>query len=314
MNFKLIEVAIGLIFVYLLLSIFAMVFMEMISTFLRMRGELLKSTIEKMLFNKNENPEKINKFYDQPLVLFLGDDVTTWSFLDRFISKKFKKLPSYLKCEDFYNTFLTFINDEKFSDSLTVIEAKISAAPFAENTKSHLRFLIQKSKGDVVNFKKEISAWFEECMARANTWYSRKVQYILLFLGFVIAVSVNGDTLRMIQKLNNDEKLRNELVQSASDYIKENPDAPKAKTDVIKKKIGEEYNSLISESHQLLGWEKNLDKKYFDDHFDFQNILSKFFGFLLTAVAISLGSNFWFDLLKRLLNIRTLGKPTQINQ
>jgi hypothetical protein len=310
MNLKLIEVAIGLIFVYLLLSIFAMVLMEMISTFLRMRGELLKSTIEKMLFNKNENPEKINEFYDQPLVLFLGDDVTTWSFLDRFISQKFKKLPSYLKCEDFYSTFLTFINDEKFSDSLTEIEEKISAAPFAENTKSHLRFLIQKSKGDVANFKKEIFTWFEECMARANTWYSRKVQYILLFLGFVIAVSVNGDTLRMIQKLNNDEKLRNELVKSANDYVKENPNVPEVSKDSIKIKIGEEYNSLISDSHQLLGWEKNLDKKYFDEQLHFQNVLAKIFGFLLTAVAISLGSNFWFDLLKRLLNIRTLGKQS----
>lgn len=310
MNFKLIEVAIGLIFVYLLLSIFAMVLMEMISTFLRMRGELLKSTIEKMLFNKNENPKQINNFYDQPLVVFLGDDVTTWSFFEKFISKKYKKLPSYLKCEDFYSTFLTFINDEKFSDSLTEIEDKISAASFSENTKSHLRFLIQKSKGDVVNFKKEISAWFEECMARANTWYSRKAQYILLFLGFVIAVSVNGDTLRMIQKLNNDEKLRNELVKSASDYIKENPSVPKVSRDSINIKIEKEYNSLISESHQLLGWEKNVDKKYFDDQLDFQNVLVKIFGFLLTAVAISLGSNFWFDLLKKLLNIRTLGKPS----
>jgi hypothetical protein len=310
MNLKLIEVAIGLIFVYLLLSIFAMVFMEMISTFLRMRGELLKSTIEKMLFNKDKNPEKINKFYDQPLILFLGDDVTTWSFLDRFISKKYKKLPSYLKCEDFYNTFLTFINDEKFSDSLTEIEAKISLAPFSENTKSHLRFLIQKSKGDVVNFKKEIFSWFEECMERANTWYSRKVQYILLFLGFIIALSVNGDTLRMIRKLNNDEKLRSELVKSASDYVKENPTNPNVSKDSLKIKIGEEYNSLISDSHQLLGWEKNSDKKYFDEQMHFESIFAKIFGFLLTAVAISLGSNFWFDLLKRLFNIRTLGKPT----
>lgn len=38
MNLQLIEIAIGLIFVYLLLSIFAMTLMEIISTFLRMRG------------------------------------------------------------------------------------------------------------------------------------------------------------------------------------------------------------------------------------------------------------------------------------
>jgi len=91
MNFQLIELAIGLVFVYLLLSIFAMTVMEMISTFLRMRGEMLKSTIEKMLFDKNKNPEKINEFYEQPLILFLGDDVSTSSYLDQLLSKKYKK-------------------------------------------------------------------------------------------------------------------------------------------------------------------------------------------------------------------------------
>lgn len=305
MNFKLIEVAIGLVFVYLLLSIFAMVFMEIISTFLRMRGELLKSTIEKMLFNKKENPEKINKFYEQPLVLFLGDDVTTWSFFDNYFSKKFNKLPSYIKNEDFYNMFLTFINDEKFSDSLAEIEKKIEVASFSQNTKSHLLFLIQKSKGNVINFKHEIFRWFDECMERANTWYSRKVQYILLLLGFIIAIAVNGDTLRMIEKLNNDEKLRSELVQSAAVYVKENPNAPSKK--IINAKIENEYYNLMSESHNLLGWENN-NINFTEEK---SNLVVKFLGFLLTAVAISLGSNFWFDLLKKLLNIRTLGKPTQ---
>lgn len=305
MNFKLIEVAIGLVFVYLLLSIFAMVFMEIISTFLRMRGELLKSTIEKMLFNKKENPEKINKFYEQPLVFFLGDDVTTWSFFDNYFSKNFKKLPSYIKNEDFYNTFLTFVNDEKFSDSLADIEKKINSASFSLNTKSHLKFLIQKSKGNTMNFKHEIFRWFDECMERANTWYSRKVQYILLLLGFIIAIAVNGDTLRMIEKLNNDEKLRSELVQSAAVYVKENPNAPEASK--INSNIGNEYKKMMSESHNLLGWENNsIDFKE-----ENSNVLVKFLGFLLTAIAISLGSNFWFDMLKKLLNIRTLGRPTQ---
>lgn len=315
MNFKLIEVAIGLIFVYLLLSIFAMVLMEMISTFLRLRGVQLKRTIEKMLFNKDENPQQINAFYLQPLVLFLGDEVSGFNFLNKIFSGKHSKLPSYMRNEDFYTTFLTFINHGEFTDSLSVIREKVGKAALSKDTKTHLNFLIEKSKDDVEKFKTEMCHWFEECMQRANTWYSRKVQYTLIFLGFCIAVGVNGDTLRIIDKLNNDEKLRTEMVQSAENYIKNNPEVPaeaKAKNDSIKINIAKEYDNLLVDSHNLLGYESNnLTLKNFDMKSDFSSLALKIFGFLLTALAISLGSNFWFDMLKKMLNVRTLGKSTQ---
>jgi hypothetical protein len=37
------------------------------------------------------------------------------------------------------------------------------------------------------------------------------------------------------------------------------------------------------------------------------DILSKVLGFILTALAISMGAPFWFDLLKKLVNIRSSG-------
>jgi hypothetical protein len=152
-------------------------------------------------------------------------------------------------------------------------------------------------------------------MQRANTWYSRKVQYTLIFLGFFIAIGVNGDTLRIIDKLNNDEKLRTEMVQSAENYIKNNPEVPasaKVSKDSLNAKIAKEYDNLLVDSHNLLGYESNnLTLKNFNMKNDFSSLMLKIFGFLLTALAVSLGSNFWFDMLKKMLNVRTLGKPTQ---
>lgn len=141
-------------------------------------------------------------------------------------------------------------------------------------------------------------------MERANTWYSRRVQYIVLVLGFMIAFAVNADTLRMVDQMNNDEKLRKELVQSASEYVKNNPQGNSSPSkDPLDTKVKEEYHQLLNESHNLLGWE-NSEKEE-------RRLFLRIAGFLLTAFAISLGSGFWFDLLKKILNIRTLGKPTQ---
>ncbi|RTZ45893.1 hypothetical protein EJ377_14250 [Chryseobacterium arthrosphaerae] len=39
-------------------------------------------------------------------------------------------------------------------------------------------------------------------------------------IGFYDCFAVNADTLRMVDQMNNDEKLRKELVQSASEYVK----------------------------------------------------------------------------------------------
>jgi hypothetical protein len=37
------------------------------------------------------------------------------------------------------------------------------------------------------------------------------------------------------------------------------------------------------------------------------DLISKFFGILLTAVAASMGAPFWFDMLNKLINIRSVG-------
>lgn len=51
-----------------------------------------------------------------------------------------------------------------------------------------------------------------------------------------------------------------------------------------------------------LGWE-GVDLR----ELELVDLLSKFFGYILTALAVSLGAPFWFDLLKKLVNIRSSG-------
>ncbi len=51
-----------------------------------------------------------------------------------------------------------------------------------------------------------------------------------------------------------------------------------------------------------LGWE-GVDLR----ELELVDLLSKFFGYILTALAVSMGAPFWFDLLKKLVNIRSSG-------
>lgn len=315
MDLKLLEIAISLIFIYLLLSIFAMVIMEIISTLWRMRGELLKESIKKLLFTTDRNSNGIENFYRQPIIKFLGDNATSWIWLDKLFNLDQKKMPSYMKAEDFYDNLLSYLNKNQFSQDLKNIEDTIGKNEFlSDDTKNHLKFLIHKSNGEISVFKANIERWFNETMERANSWYSRQVQYLLLVIGFLLAFFVNADTIAIFKKLDQDPILRSQIVQKAEQYVKENDSLQTMKPspenlNEIKKEIDDEYLTLMTESQDILHWEKDEIRDLNEMGWVF-----KIIGFLITATAISLGSNFWFDMLKKVINIRTLGKPTQPTQ
>ena len=57
--------------------------------------------------------------------------------------------------------------------------------------------------------------WFNDTMDRTNGWYKRKLQLILFWLGFIIAVAFNVDSIKMAQQLSHDKDVRTQLVQMA---------------------------------------------------------------------------------------------------
>ena len=131
------DVALGLIFIYLILSLLASEIQELLTTVLQWRAEHLRRSIEILLAGdaeKSENPEIIqlaNKIYSNPLIQSINQEAkgllailprkATWaigSFFNLFrkSSSRFKKEtvfgdqkrsgPSYIGGESFANTFM----------------------------------------------------------------------------------------------------------------------------------------------------------------------------------------------------------------
>lgn len=67
-DLKILEIAIGLIFIYLLLSLLASAISEFIMRFLYSRGENLKRAIARMLEDSNNDEKLIKDFYKHPLI------------------------------------------------------------------------------------------------------------------------------------------------------------------------------------------------------------------------------------------------------
>lgn len=303
MNFTFLEITIGLVFIYLLLSLFSTIIMEMIATLFRMRASLLKSTIERIL-NDAETNASID-FFNQPLMKNLSD-YKTW-YTNSF---KTGDTPSNISPQNFSKTIINLIlKDPTDKIDLTTITNKLATSSLSKDAKTHINSLIRSSNGDIECFQKELENWFNDTMERANGWYKRQVQYILLVVGFCIAFAFNADSIEIIKKLQNDPSTRIAIVNNATNYIQKNDslkienhfiNKEETQIDSLKKLVLNENYKLLNESNNILGWSNYNSKQ--------TSFIVKFFGFILTALAICLGASFWFDLLKKLINIRTMGK------
>ncbi|MGV8879373.1 MAG: hypothetical protein ACOH2A_10110 [Sphingobacteriaceae bacterium] len=369
------DVVIGLVFIYLLYSLLATVIGEIIATKLGLRARNLKEAIDRMLNDEDKkatvnhflprlwdslrlmkNPKNkiIKNFYNHPEIKYLG---STGIF----------KNPSSFKAVSFSKTLLYLLNGSGAVDANKIDQQLRSAAPevLGKETAEYVLSIWEDSEKDVVKFKMQLEAWFDRTMEQATEWYKRKIQVILLIIGFTLAWCFNADTFVIVHKLTKDKTAREQMVQLTSAYLQGHPERPQIVATALNANEARDYkekmDSLISVKDglekdvasvgNLLGYgswlpdavmvktnKTNLEKTYAPQleasllpdqqavlntangylKFDFGqklaylfSILNKhFWVFLLTAVAISLGAPFWFDLLNKMMKLRTSIRQT----
>lgn len=170
--------------------------------------------------------------------------------------------------------------------------------------------LMQGAKAEIGELEQRLGKWFDEGMERVSGWYKRYLQYIGFAVGFALALAVNADAINMASVLANEPAMRAAVVQSAGEIAR----TCKSKDDCP----GLDFAASLRDRSGLLpiGWQKRYLPFYcYADGKEvgcggFARIgptLLWLLGLLATALAITLGAPFWFDLLKNLVNIRTSG-------
>jgi hypothetical protein len=148
-------------------------------------------------------------------------------------------------------------------------------------------------------------------MERLSGIYKRFSQWMMLFLGLVIAVTMNIDSVHMVRTLWDEPALSHAIADGASEAIKQDPAfkclaAPAAGGSTASTPCDppdlKAVLAVISKQQLPIGWSGVT--------FDFWVVV----GWLLSALAISLGAQFWFGLLTQLISLRAAGdKPERAN-
>lgn len=301
------DVMIGLLTVYLSFGIACTAFVEVISSIAKLRSKNLRngfSEFFKGAIGKENGVEKsfVDAFYAHPIVMTF--------------SKGDKGRPSYIPTEIVGRVVASLLNDCDNADSLKqTLEALPGSKPGDNRIKDLLLEFYAQAKGDVIKFRNEVEAHFDLSMERVAGWFKRKTQYMAICVSIVLVIFANVDSLDIARSLASNPEARAVLVQSAEKLLSQqkaieaqlgNTGKPEdSSLDAVKKKTEKAqaaYDNAVSKLEQTglnLGWEKNSESQI--------NWLSKIVGLLVSALAVSLGAPFWFQILQRFMQIRGAG-------
>ena len=336
------DVFIGLITVILLYSLLASIVMETLAKYLGLRARITALAIFKILddssFKSTNNRYKrlINRininnltdkhftalFYAHPNIKNLGKN-------DLF------RKPSSISPELFSETVIQILRGDAYDGQQKQIDAiksnlkigqganegQLQLPSWYSNTQNtykllpasctayiqinpltiyQLKQLLFDSNSDVDVFRKKLILWFNEMMERANGWYTKLTRLYLFFIGLAIAIVCNVDAINIAQKLSTDKAARDKMIEFAGKIQSDKTlnlsgaalnESSDAITNAFKK-----VNKNISEASLIISAGDPFDGNW--GHIP---------GYLLMAMAISLGAPFWFDLLSKIMAIRQSG-------
>lgn len=304
LKMAILTIVLGVVFVLLMLSLLATTIMELVAAFMKLRGKNLKKALTNMLVGMEkdgviDDNSILKKFMDNPL----------YKQLCYQYSKGSTDPPSYISPNSFQTILFDVLLDGKELKNSEVMN-KISELK-NEDLRRILTQFLREADGNIEIFKSKVEGWFNSVMERSTGWYKRMTQKIIIIVGIGIAVVLNADTLSMYERLESNPTSLEQVVLMAESFagkndsvdgiVETNLEFEQAK-DQLNEFIVDEIESL--KSPLGLGW-KNVNMK--DTPY---NWAVKILGWIITALAISLGAPFWFDILKKLVNIRSSGtKP-----
>jgi hypothetical protein len=207
---------------------------------------------------------------------------------------------------------LAFLDNLHQVKEINYLEQKIDQLlelHLPEATRQNLVMLAEKTqtnfedvKEDLNKFEQEVSSWFERSMDRASGVYKRNAKLVAIIIGFIVALAANADTLHMFNMLSKDEALRAAISQTANNIVVKNSE--------LTPQAIEEINNATQTLALPIGWGE-INRKNQSEHRQGLLKIRYILGWSITAIAISMGSSFWYDLLRKIVDIGNVGKKPQ---
>jgi hypothetical protein len=346
---EILALAIGLFFVYLLLSAITNYITQTISyNILRLSSKNLADAIQNLFEPSTEllnGQQRLKASLKEPGEGLEHSTNLQTNFFEAFYShpiirslSKPHQLPSYISAQDFSITLLDLLIGSRQNRLLTpqeyLGELKNNLDCLNEDMRRTLLPLIEYAEvievdpeKRIAQVRQKIEDWYSTTIDRSFGWYKTRVQAIGILVGFLIASVLNADTINIVHSLWSDTAVRQGLVQAAQEYNQQNDtiNYQKVLYDLGNLKFPLGWSPLKTENDDQAASSINGDVVPASTSINGNNdpsdpyrylktpsgALTKLVGLLITALAISIGSTIWFDILNRVINLRSTGDRPQ---
>lgn len=300
------QVAIGMIFVWVVLAVITSQIQEWVASFFAWRANMLEVTIAQML----GDPNLKDKLYEHPLIKGLytnnGKRKPGGIPQDKFALVLFERMlnPENIKglkaAEQDAKT--TFDQLKRNIEALKSIDEngddpRKPLKRLAESLDTLLIGVEQKADDAthaITEARTRVESWFDNSMERLGGAYKRRVLIIGLITGIAVAAVLNVDTVQIATALWKDPVLRQAVVTQASAEAANQPTTETQQPPTVDEIVQnmEKLNALTLP----VGWSpKNMPTNTV-------GWASKIVGILLSGMAGAQGAPYWFDLMRKLLS------------
>lgn len=204
-NSTILDVGIGLTFVYLILALLCTAVNEWWAKQRSLRAKFLKEAIHRLLAAGPEGNRLAQDFYSHHLIKSLARDGED---------------PSYISPRVFA---LALIDTVKRSAAVggdqTLLDA-INRMADGE-VKRTLLALMHAADGSGEAGLTRVEEWFADAMDRVSGWYKRKMVNVTLVVALIVTVLANADTLQIVNHLWTNPTLRAAVLAEAQERAKQ---------------------------------------------------------------------------------------------
>ncbi|SNQ45969.1 conserved membrane hypothetical protein [Frankia canadensis] len=186
--------------------------------------------------------------------------------------------------------------------------------------KSALTAAVVRTGGDREKIVAELAQWYDQAMDRLSGWYKRRVAIFLLCYAVVLSAAFNLDAIGISRALWQDGTVRAAAVSASGTELgrSEPASTPADDADASGGDPGDTTEAAIRAVRDAsglalpIGWVAADDQR--DDPREAPSSVAgwllKVLGLAIACFALTAGAPFWFELLGRLVNMRSSGpKP-----
>lgn len=303
-----IDVAIGVVLMYLVLSVVCMAINEALATVFKWRAKTLAAGLRALV----DDPKVYDLLFNHGLLAgpaAVAQQRAIPDFLARLLSWLHDPGPSYIDPRNFAAALLDCLDPDKPVPGVAEVKRAAADLQAPSNIKDVLLAVTTRAGDDVAKARDGLARWFDTAMDRLSGVYKRKIQLWSFIVASVLTLAANADSVNVARALWLDAGLREQIAAVASKTAATAPQASEASLSDLARAADQNVRNLEAVRAFPLGWGGSQGRPDNGWQGTLAGWCVKILGLAITAFALTLGAPFWFDALSTFVRLRGSGEP-----